>query len=84
MGIIHEEVHRMVLAQYPDQVDMLKPFLYGFDVTYGERKKLNNTILFAYLLKPEDFIKNGFGKHGQFRRLICYSTYFRIEIELIH
>lgn len=40
MGIIHEEVRRMVLAQYPDQLEMLKPFLSGFDVTYGEKKEI--------------------------------------------
>lgn len=81
MGIIHEEVHRMVLAQYPDQVDMLKPFLYGFDVTYGERKKLNNTILFAYLLKPEDFIKNGFGIEKEM--LLAFSMYEELQARAI-
>lgn len=81
MGIIHEEVHRMVLAQYPEQLDMLKPFLNGFDVTYGEKKKLNNTILFAYLLKPEEFIKNGFGIEKEM--LLAFSMYEELQARAI-
>lgn len=81
MGIIHEEVHRMVLAQYPDHLEMLKPFLSGFDVTYGEKKKLNNTTLFVYLLKPEDFIKNGFGIEKEM--LLAFSMYEELQARAI-
>lgn len=79
--MIHEEVRKVVLAQHPDQLEMLKPFLSGFDVTYGEKKKLNNTILFVYLLKPEDFIKNGFGIEREM--LLAFSMYEELQARAI-
>lgn len=81
MGIIHEEVRRMVLAQYPEQSEVLKPFLNGFDVTYGEKKKLNNTFLFVYLLKPEDFIKEGFGIEKEM--LLAFSMFDELQARAI-
>ncbi|HCT91366.1 MAG TPA: hypothetical protein DF613_08310 [Lachnospiraceae bacterium] len=71
----------MVLAKYPEQKDMLKPFLSGFDVTYGEKKNLNNTVLFVYLLKPEDFIKDGFGIEKEM--LLAFSLYEELQARAI-
>ena len=51
MGTIKNDIVTFFLPQYPDQEALLKPFLYGFDVSYAEKKTLNNTTLYVYLLK---------------------------------
>ena len=61
MGKILNDVRTAFLSQYPDQEKMLIPFLSGFDITYAEKKTLNNTVLFAYLLKPEQYLSDAFG-----------------------
>lgn len=81
MGIIHEEVRKEIRSRYPEQFDMLKPFLSGFDVTYGEKIKLNNTVLFTYLLKPEAFIKHGYGIEKEM--LLAYSPYDELQARAI-
>ena len=47
MGSIVSDVKTTFLMQHPEQENMLKAFLFGFDVTYAEKKVLNNTTLFA-------------------------------------
>ena len=42
MGIIVTDVKTIYLPQYPEQESMIKPFLSGFDVTYAEKKTINN------------------------------------------
>lgn len=69
------------MSQYTDQIEMLKPFLTGFDITYGEKKKINNTVLFVYLLKPEDFIKNGYGVEKEM--LLAFSPYEEVQARAI-
>src|SRR5699024_6836307 len=61
--------------------EMLKPFLNGFDVTYGEKIKLNNTVLYTYLLKPEEFIINGYGIEKEI--LLAFSNYDELQARAI-
>ena len=61
MGIIAKDVEQYFLKQYSELRDLLKPFLHCFDVTYAERRELKNTMLYTFLLKPENFIKEGYG-----------------------
>lgn len=61
------------MEQYPEHETMLKVFLNGFDVTYSEKKALNNTTLYAYILKPESFIQEAFGLDKEL--LMVYSPY---------
>ena len=77
MGIIVNDVKTVFLPQHPDQEAMLKPFLNGFDVTYAEKKTLNNTVLFAYLLKPEQYLSDAFGIDKEI--LLAYSPYEEIQ-----
>lgn len=56
---------------------MLKPFLCGFDITYAEKKSLNNTTLFAYLLKPEQYLSEAFGIDKEV--ILAYSPYDTIQ-----
>lgn len=73
MGIIVDDVKNYYLPKYPEHEDMLKPFLFGFDVTYAEKKSLNNTTLFVFMLKPEQFISEAFGIGKEV--MLAYSNY---------
>ena len=73
MGNIVSDVKSIYLSTHADQADMLKPFLNGFDITYAEEKRLNNTIIFAFLLKPEQYISEAFGIDKEI--LLAYSKY---------
>lgn len=81
MGIIRDDVKRVFLSQYPEHLEMLKPFLQGFDVTYSEKREINNTYLFVYLLKPEDYMKNGFGIEKEM--LLAFSPYEELQARAI-
>ena len=73
MGSIVSDVKTTFLMQHPEQENMLKAFLFGFDVTYAEKKVLNNTTLFAYLLKPEQYLSEAFGINREV--ILAYSPY---------
>lgn len=73
MGKIVNEVKTNYLSSFPKQEEMLKCFLNGFDVTYAEKKHINNTTIYAYLLKPEPMISESFGIDKEI--LMAYSDY---------
>ena len=73
MGYIVSDIINNFLPRYPEQKELLKAFLSGFDITYAEKKKINNTILFVYILKPEQFIKDAFGFDKEV--MLAYSMY---------
>ena len=77
MGTIVNDIKTVFLPQYPEQEVMLKPFLNGFDITYAEKKMLNNTVLFAYLLKPEQYLSEAFGIDKEV--MLAYSPYDEIQ-----
>lgn len=77
MGIIVSEVKKRYLLEYSDQEGMLKPFLNGFDITYAEKKRINNTIIFVYLLKPESYLSDAFGIDKEI--LLAYSPYDTLQ-----
>lgn len=73
MGIIHSDVKNVFLEEYLEQEKLLKPFLNGFDITYSEKKSINNTVVFTYMLKPELFISEAFGLEKEI--LLAFSPY---------
>ena len=77
MGYIRNDIKTLFLSTYVDQQEMLKPFLNGFNVTYAEKCEINNTTLFAYMLKPEEFIKEAFGIEREI--LLAYSPYDELQ-----
>ena len=77
MGSIISDVKTTFLMQHPEQESMLKAFLFGFDVTYAEKKVLNNTTLFAYLLKPEEYLSEAFGIDREV--ILAYSPFDVIQ-----
>jgi hypothetical protein len=81
MGVIKEEVWNQHLYSYPQEEELLKPFLQGFDVTWGRRKKSHNSELSIYLLKPEPFMAETYGFSQEI--LLAYSAYKNIEARSI-
>lgn len=77
MGIIKLDVKNIYLAKHPKQERMLKPFLNGFDITYAEEKSINNTVISAFLLKPEQYIVEAFGIDKEI--LLAYSPYDTLQ-----
>ena len=76
MGIIVQDVKSIFLIEFPHQEEILKPFLHGFDVTYAEKKNVNNTDIFVYLLKPEAYLSEAFGIDKEI--LLAYSPYDKL------
>ena len=77
MGIIVTDIQNIYLPKYPDQEKMLKPFLSGFDVTYAEKKSINNTVVYAFMLKPEQYLSEAFGIDKEI--LMVYSDYSTLQ-----
>ena len=50
MGVIVNDVKNIYLSEHDEQLKMLNPFLQGFDITYAEKKHINNTIIYVFLL----------------------------------
>ena len=77
MGVIVSDVKNMYLVEHAEQSDMLKTFLHGFDITYAEKRRLNNTIIYAFLLKPEAYITDAFGIDREI--ILAYSEYETLQ-----
>ena len=77
MGTINSDVRNIYLVEHSSQLEILKPFLNGFDVSYAEKKNINNTVLYAFLLKPEQFISEAFGIDKEI--LLAYSDYETLQ-----
>ena len=52
MGTIRNEAREQHINNYPEEEELLKPFLDGFFVTWGRRRHAYNTELSVYFLNP--------------------------------
>jgi hypothetical protein len=77
LGQIRTEVSDEILSEYPDHKDFLIPFLTGFFVTWGRRRRDYNTEVFEYFLSPEDHFKETYGFENEV--LLVYAPYSRME-----
>ena len=77
MGAIRTEVKEGILTEYPEQQNFLIPFLNGFYVTWGRKRKEYNTEVFEYFLSPEDHFKESYGLENEI--LLVYAPYDRME-----
>jgi hypothetical protein len=77
MGTIRTEVRDKHLRFYPEEEEILKPFLAGFFVTWARRRRAYNTELSVYFLNPEPFMKEAYGFSQEI--LLVYSPYNRME-----
>jgi hypothetical protein len=75
MGHIKPEVRNGHLIQFPQEEALLKPFLVGFDVNWGGRRRAYSTEVSAYFLGPERFMSEMFGfEHEVLLLLASYPT----------
>ncbi|THF77106.1 ATP-binding protein [Cohnella fermenti] len=77
MGEIRREVWEKHLSSFPKEESLLKPFLSGFYVTSGYRRKAYNSELSVYILNPEEFMKEAFGFNHEV--LLVYTEYESME-----
>ena len=61
MGQIKSDVKVNHLQYHLGEEDYLRPFLNDFSITWGRERKINNTVLSVYFLKPEKSISDLFG-----------------------
>lgn len=69
------------LNLYPGEEEVLKPFLNGFDITWGHRKKAFNTLISYYFIKPAQNIEDAYGFSREI--LLVYSPYNIMEARTI-
>lgn len=77
MGTIRTEVSDGILLEYPEHRDFLIPFLNGFFVTWGRKRREYNTDIFVYFLSPEEHFKESYGFENEV--LLVYAPYSRME-----
>ena len=78
MGQIHPDVRENHLSSYPEEEEIIKPFLNGFDITWGGRWYNCNTDLSIYFLKPAANIEEAYGFSREI--LLVYAPYKKIEL----
>lgn len=77
MGTIRTEVNESILFECPEHRDFLIPFLNGFYVTWGRKRREYNTELYIYFLSPEAHFKESYGIENEI--LLVYAPYTRME-----
>lgn len=77
MGIIVSDIKNIFLPAHPEQECILKPFLSGFDVTFADKQIINNTTLYAYMLKPEQYLNEAFGLNKEI--LLAFTPYDTLQ-----
>ena len=77
MGQIHKEVLENHLTKFPDEEEIVRPFLNNFDITWGGRWHNFNTNLSLYFLKPASNIEEAYGFSREI--LLVYAPYKKLE-----
>lgn len=77
MTIIKDDVKFNHLSTYPNEEQLIAPFLSGFDITWARRRKAYNTNISVYFLKPEKNITDTFGFEEEI--VLAISDYKTIE-----
>ncbi len=77
MGSIHPNAQSAFFDSHKGNIDLVKPFLVGFDIKAAYEKHLSNTIVYAYILKAEEYMKEAFGLEKDI--LLMYSPFEKME-----
>lgn len=78
MGSIHPNAQYAFFDSHKGNSDLVKIFLNGgFDIKAAYEKHLSNTLVYAYILKAEDYIKETFGLEKDI--LLMYSPFEKME-----
>ena len=80
MGNIRQEVYDNSKLSSKD-FEIAKIFCTGFDINYGDVISVANTTVTAFILKPEDFINDGFGIEKE--TLLVISHFDSVESRTI-
>ena len=75
MGQIKPEVRDNHFQFYPEELDIIKPFVAGFYINWAKRYSFPDISVF--LLNPENFMKESYGFSKQV--LLAYSPYKNME-----
>lgn len=81
MGIIKPEVREQHLNQYPQEEEIIRPFLNGFDITWAGRKRKYNAELSTYFIKPEQFMSDSYGFNREL--LLVYSPFDQMQARVV-
>lgn len=71
MGYIKQEVQDNYKLKQKD-LSIAKLFTCGFNINYGDIINIENTTITAFILEPEDFIKDGFGLEKEILLIISH------------
>jgi len=77
MGTIHNDVKDNHLENFPSEEILLKPFLDGFDITFGRRRRGGTSEFSVYFLKPANNIQEAYGFSKEI--MLVYSQYPNLE-----
>ena len=77
MGRFVSDVECGHLTQFPQEVEILKPFTLNFDITWARRSRVLGSELSVYLLKPETHMELSFGFVPEI--LTVYSAYDTLQ-----
>ena len=77
MGSIHPNAQSAFFDSHKGNIDLVKPFLVGFDIKAAYEKHLSNTVVYAYILKAEEYMKEAFGLEKDI--LLMYSPFEKME-----
>ncbi|WP_162596070.1 hypothetical protein [Methylobacterium sp. 17Sr1-1] len=77
MGKIKSDVLNQHLRLFPKENEVLKPFLFNFDINYGRRVDVNNSQFSAYILSPDRLMRDGFAFTEEL--LLVLSSFQRIQ-----
>lgn len=77
MGHIKQEVYDKYLSLHPEEEALLKPFLNGFNISHGGRRRIYRSDIAYFFLEPEAGIRETYGFNQEI--LLIYSSYQTIE-----
>lgn len=77
MGTLKQDVRDQHLRIHPQEMNLLKPFLFNFDVNYARRIDIQNTQFSAYILSPDRLMREGFAFTEEL--LLVISSFRRMQ-----
>ena len=77
MGQYVPEVRSGHFTNYPEEEELLRPFLQSFDVTWAKRRRAFGSDLSVFFLSPEPHMERAFGFESEI--LVVYSSYEALQ-----
>jgi hypothetical protein len=81
MKEIQAEIWEGHLSEYPDEIEVIAPFLFGFEITWAKYRFAYNTGLSLYFLKPNSAMIEMYGFRSEVA--LFYSAYNTLESRTI-